>query len=941
IIDFEIPLYTENDATVITTYLRAAFVKQYPELYNKLSISLEWLPNSEIQAYVYINLSMQNNGVTPKHYFIRNGEVFFYHDCAEESIIIYDLTGDNNRPATLTLSGSQQSVSYQLLRNGSPHQAAVMGTGNPLEFTSINTGGYYKVVASFRDKNVPMTGQYRTPDVDLNLSQDNYIVERTVIEAIGSDPGKISRENSISKVTYLDGLQRPQQIIAVGASPMGGSIVEQVEYDFKGRSDVTSYLPYVTPNDNQLKRGSTVAEQKAFYQQQFPGDVDNAYTSAHKVYDRSPLGLVMAQGSIGKLGDLNEGAPVEYGYRLSTSADAIKKYTVSSDGSLVFSGYYPAGLLTVQYSQKVNTGMDTPVTLRYSDTQGNCIATETRVGANDRCITYYVYDDLGRQRYVIPAVLDAELVSTGTYQLSSLAHYAYYLEYDNMGRVVRSYVPGAGCTMSIYDNKGRLVLSQSEKQREENKWSFVKYDVLGSAAMNGIITGGTYESHLAAVRAHSVTHESRGGTMHGYTNVAYPIIQNAGDVLNVTYYDDYNWLTGSDFAFTADDVATAYNGEVAGQVTGTLTEVLGIAADKWLTEVIYYDDDYLTVQSVSELYPSGKEIVSNLNDFNGRAVRARVRQTFGGQSYEYDKWLEYDDFGRLLSIDQKVAGDTYNDRVTVVTYGYDELGNVIVNNLHNGSYTTTHDHSIGGQRMGSKSLDFSYTLGFDKALIPGVTPRRDGNLTSIMWTNSENSGTTFAYNFGYDQLGQLSSAIYAENRADTWSLSTGKYDEKDISYDLNGNITSLLRNDNSGKPRHELTYLYNHPSNGNALTGVTMGGIAYDGFLYDADGNMTYDAFNDVHIEYNAVGLPERAYSGGAEVRYIYNAKGAKLANETGGSSTYYTGVMVYTGATGGTPALSHIINDKGTIARTGTAYQYNYFLTDHLGSTRVVLAAS
>ena len=77
-----------------------------------------------------------------------------------------------------------------------------------------------------------------------------------------------------------------------------------------------------------------------------------------------------------------------------------------------------------------------------------------------------------------------------------------------------------------------------------------------------------------------------------------------------------------------------------------------------------------------------------------------------------------------------------------------------------------------------------------------------------------------------------------------------------------------------------------------------------------------------------------------SKISYIYDASGNKLAVNANGSLTYYRSVMVY----GHDNKLLYMLHPEGTVSRTegsaGMSYTYNYFKTDHLGSTRVMLTA-
>ena len=65
--------------------------------------------------------------------------------------------------------------------------------------------------------------------------------------------------------TYHDGLGRPTQQIAVGASPSGKDIVTITLYDCMGRNDSVSYLPYAVSGDGRM-RSDFRSEQRTFFQ---------------------------------------------------------------------------------------------------------------------------------------------------------------------------------------------------------------------------------------------------------------------------------------------------------------------------------------------------------------------------------------------------------------------------------------------------------------------------------------------------------------------------------------------------------------------------------------------------------------------------------------------------------------------------------------------------
>ena len=361
---------------------------------------------------------------------------------------------------------------------------------------------------------------------------------------------------------------------------------------------------------------------------------------------------------------------------------------------------------------------------------------------------------------------------------------------------------------------------------------------------------------------------------------------------------------------------------------------MGISTDQWLTTVTYYDQKYQTIQAISDLYPSGTEITSNTHDFLGNVTQTKVKQSVGGSTYEYNKWFNYDNFGRLLSIQQQITGDASNGKVTLASYTYDNLGNVASKSIHNGAETETYTYDLNGRVIASTSPSFSYTLDYEQSDLPGATPRLDGQITALRWGAGQTPNRAYAYT--YDPVGQLSAAAYKTATNGTWSASNA-YAEKNLTYDRHGNIKTLQRTDANGSILHELSDM---TYTGNKLQSLKLNGGSSVNYAYDQNGNITSDGRRGVTINYNILNFPEQIIADNQQVSYIYSAAGEKLATNANGSLTYYRSVMVY----GNDNKLLHILTPEGTVSRTegsaGTNYTYNYFKKDQIGSTRAVLSA-
>jgi hypothetical protein len=193
----------------------------------------------------------------------------------------------------------------------------------------------------------------------------------------------------------------------------------------------------------------------------------------------------------------------------------------------------------------------------------------------------------------------------------------------------------------------------------------------------------------------------------------------------------------------------------------------------------------------------------------------------------------------------------------------------------------------------------------------------------------------------YDALNRLTNSYYGEGV--NFETNKDKYNEYEISYDSNGNLKTLKRNASS--LIDNLSYTYK--DGGNQLlsvsdaTGNAAGfkDVAGDDYTYDANGNLTKDSNKGLSsISYNFLNLPYvLSKDASNSIGYIYDAAGVKLCKEATVSGTltkrYYCGAFEYDN----TKALSMIHTDEGLVEVTSTTYNYEYYLKDHLGNTRVL----
>ncbi|WP_065217918.1 MULTISPECIES: RHS repeat domain-containing protein [Butyricimonas] len=378
-----------------------------------------------------------------------------------------------------------------------------------------------------------------------------------------------------------------------------------------------------------------------------------------------------------------------------------------------------------------------------------------------------------------------------------------------------------------------------------------------------------------------------------------------------------------------------------GLVTSVRTRVLGVTPVKWLTVTTYYDDRCRVIQTVSDNLEGGLSRVDMKYDFTGNVVRQRESHVVGGRTDVLETENTYDDRGRLLSSTVKLN----NGSPATTSYTYDAVGRLV--KKKHGRVEETMAYNTRGWLTSKESVPFKMKLRYENPS-GGSVARWNGNISEWEWQHG--TGAALMYGFVYDGVNRLTGTVQKQKSGMTWSALTGSYLEKGITYDRNGNIKTLQRTAN-GTTVDNLVYSYT----GNQLTGLTENvrtsptgdvysprSAAAGSYSYDSNGNMTNDSRRALNLSYNVLNLLSEVKTGSTvKASYGYLADGTKLRVRDAGSNGFdYVGSLTYKSGGGGLQLESASFGDGVILTGTG-GQEVNYFLTDHLGSVRVIVDGS
>uniref|UniRef100_UPI0005C751B6 PKD domain-containing protein n=2 Tax=Flexithrix dorotheae TaxID=70993 RepID=UPI0005C751B6 len=769
-----------------------------------------------------------------------------------------------------------------------------IGTGNVLNVTTI---GDYKV-RSFRNADPSCYTDAKFITVADESVDHNYV--RTYVAQTPSMAETVSLSTATAgqvaiSTQYIDGLGRQIQQVDWQASPALQDLVTFTQYDQRGR-ETKGFLPYAKGTNGEFKQCAE-PEQKAFYLAGGDQIANTSFAYSITQFENSPLNRVEKQAAPGDAwaGSLGTGTEhvVNVNQRANTG-DAVVLWRFVNEGDVVptASGAYEDRSLMVNET-KDEAGNEVK---EFTNKKGEMVL--KRIASDEGWAeTYYVHDNIGNLRFVIPPKAANILKDNSTITEDIRKELCFTYLYDDRNRVVEKQVPGAGPVYMIYDKLDRVILTQDAVQRENMEWLFTKYDVFSRPVMTGIYSPGKVIS-----RAEMVT-EVKNANPNLY-------VTESTEAINKDIREDEN-IESDAFeglmAYNATDkikllpgfnykapVSETFEAVLTEEVMGK-TERLGVnnnstfPSDNFEVLTVSYYDTYNLDKDGNptgefEKYTSVGAVFdqehSATDEVKGIMTASKVRVLGGGGRF-LTTVMFYDDRGRVI----QTKGENNNGGIDVMTSQFDFVGRPTRTYMQHenpkGDLTATnilkkyfYDHT-------GRVTSINQIINDNQEEEEIIVQNTYNELNALISKNLGEDLQTidYAYNIrGWiESINDLSNVGTGINGEDKLFAMVLNYEVEDL---YNGNIGEILWK--SASDQVERSYAYTYDKMSRLRTAVYSSGNTNEKFnvdiSYDENGNIL--TLNREGLITNHEDPLQRVYGQIDALTYKYNANdlGNKLA---------------------------------------------------------------
>jgi RHS repeat-associated protein len=781
---------------------------------------------------------------------------------------------------------------------------------------------------------------------------------------------------------YYDFLGRPLQEVYKWTAFSSQDLVKTHVYDGFGREEY-EYPPYTTGTTDGKFKANVYSGFTSRYNSAYPGE--EPYSK--KEYDGSPIGreikaMLPGRNWVGS----NRGVTSD----ITTNDNNFTRFTIGylNTDLPVKNGYYDPSELFIT----VTTDEDGKFRHQVKDKFDRLIAVSTQLDDQTYTqwdpslgpittilkrhkYTYYVYDDFGRLRCVLPPLMNLNTINTTT-----VAELCYTYFYDKKGRLIEKKLPGKEIEYYVYDKLDRLVATQDGNQRINHEWHCYLYDVQNRPLIEAIYTyGGTRTALENEINTPAQSYNSQELMYYlsGYNAYRNPFslsfLPTDATLTTRNYYDDYNYPNLSFLSYdaslnsfvpspaTAETLPSTPSSNTRGLLTFSskrVQEPNGGWPATWIYTIMYYNNKGQVIQTQTSNLGNTFDVQSTRYYFTGEVAGTALKHTHQGtvttiaKAYHKDpnlqrishieqsingapfttiSYLTYDFLGRVAN---KRMGTNFNNQYTYDIHGW--LTGINPSYVDNGIYDGTY-----GPFFGEK---LSYDKGFASKLY-------NGNIAGIQWRKSTGAPKEF-YGYTYDNNNQLKYAEYgkweppASNTAAAWTKNFTDFTASNLTYDENGNIKTM---DQRG-PTHTSSsngtiipgdmdqLVYEYLPNSNKLKTVTENATgvhitanpdfqddlyaATQDYDYDVNGNLVKDAnkglgYYSFPTTYSLHNKPlVISFDDGSTLEYTYDAAGNKLKKVVTPAQTSTPETWIYTpsGFVYKNNMLQYILHEEGRV---------------------------
>ncbi|WP_129020663.1 glycoside hydrolase family protein [Edaphocola flava] len=865
-------------------------------------------------------------------------------------------------------------------QNNTPNTATQTVSGSVTNTVPIPRGAYYNALfTNMVQVSTQLTPKYR----DTTSSQ--FTAATTA-------------DKAAMKTTVFSGQAKPTQ---VSVRRTNSSYVIQPS-DVRNMQEGYTFQPYVAANSYEFNPvyKSTQYHNGTLYPSEGSTEVSTAGLSASMLRntsnstERSSTAYAAGRSRIGQgrgaktmvvFNDANTGSGLPQA--------GIRIWTIGSNGLPQSGGYYNANILkgnlitTAQGGEKLvlENSAGKPVY------EASLIKNSPKTYAR----TYYVYDAMGRLRYVLPPkAVEAMEAASGTVSQAIVDELCFSYKYDAKGRQYETHKPGEGRTELVYNRKGQVIMRRSTTEATSDLWEVIFYDRAGRVLATGLFTddqGIGYWQGLANTEVNpasgSLNYYLWGGGQYTYPPASF----SGTEIQSFNYYDSYeagqplaaetftNSLIQTFLSSATDAEPYAVGGSTYGLQTSSAIKTVkpsGFTTNlqDWTYSKTFFDQERRPVYSVTQHAKGGKDTMAMQYSYTGQVlITAHGHQYLNGSGPSFREWYRntYDaQTGQVSLSEHKVnaqpwrvmSSTTYDamGRASSITYGTNAETQNFTFNIRGELQGINETYTLTGNNNG-QSMTFGEVLRYDYGY---DSLRYDGLAAGMIWRGS-GAGNARAHSYGYiyDVAGRMLRGAYMRSNttpgytlATGWSNSTNDYSET-VTYDQGGNILTLQRRAVVAANQmvfstnvDNLTYTYTANSNklqkvvDATTTNYGRGDYLYtatQGYSYDYSGNLTADVSKNIsNIAYTWFDKPATiAYGGANKIGYTYDAAGNKLQeyviNPSPAPATIsnYIGTAIYKNDT-----LQSISTPVGRTDMSKGSTQEQYYVKDHLGNIRSVV---